>query len=97
VNVYKAGASGELSEPWSSALDYTYMKRYRAAGAAAANQFAATISYSLSRRTKICAETIYQRTNSDFAGASINGLPSPDSESSNRNQFLSRVGLLTSF
>jgi predicted porin len=97
VNVYKAGASGALSGPWSGALDYTYMKGNLAVGGAAANQFAGTISYSLSRRTRLYAETIYQRTNSDSAHAWINGLPSPDSESTSRNQLLSRVGVVTSF
>jgi predicted porin len=97
VNAFKAGASGVILGPWSAALDYTYMKGNEVIGATAANQLAATISYSFSRRTKIYAETVYQRTNSDSSGAWINGLPSPDSQSSSRNQLLSRIGLLTSF
>jgi predicted porin len=97
VNVYKAGASSAFPGPWSGALDYTYMKGNEAAGGAAANQFAATVSYALSRRTKVYAEAIYQRSNSSTSGAWINGLPSADSESSSKNQLLSRVGLLTSF
>jgi predicted porin len=97
VNVYKAGASGTLSGPWSGALDYTYMKGNQAVGDTAANQFAATVSYALSRRTRVYAEAIYQRSNSDSAGAWINGLPSADSESSSKNQLLSRIGILTSF
>ncbi|PLZ03122.1 porin [Burkholderia sp. WAC0059] len=97
VDVYKMGASGNLGGPWSGALDYTYMKGNEAVGGAAANQFTATLSYALSPRTKLYAEAIYQRTNSDDAGAWINGLPAADSQSSSRNQVLSRIGLLTSF
>jgi predicted porin len=97
VNVYKAGASGTLSGPWSGAVDYTYMKGNEGVGDTAANQVAATVSYRLSKRTKLYAEAIYQRSNSDSAGAWINGLPSADSESTSKNQVLSRIGILTSF
>ena len=68
-----------MTGAWSSSIDYTYMKGNDAAGGAAANQFAATISYAFSARTKVYAEAIYQRTNSSTDGAWIDGLLSADS------------------
>lgn len=94
--------AGQLATNWqitpafSLGLSYMYMKGNEALDDNHANQLNAILSYSLSKRTMVYAEGVYQRANSG-ANADINGILNPGGSSSSASQAIARVGLRTTF
>lgn len=74
-------------------------RRHRSTGVAISRHHtgcSATLNYSLSKRTMVYAEGVYQRANSD-AQAAINGIMDPSASSSSASQAIARGGLRTAF
>lgn len=94
--------SGQLATNWqitpavSLGLSYMYMKGNEVLNGNHANQLNAILGYSLSKRTMVYAEGVYQRANSG-AQADIDGILNPSGSSSSASQAIARVGLRTSF
>ncbi|MFT0171462.1 porin [Paraburkholderia mimosarum] len=93
VNAVEVGTSYLFTPAVSASIAYTYMWGNAVVDRNHANQWVAVAKYSLSKRTSVYAESVYQLTNSG-ANASINGTFGP---SSSRSQFIGRVGLQTMF
>ena len=91
-----ASAAYQLSPALMVSGAYMYMKGNAEVDNNHAHQLSAAISYALSKRTSVYASCVYQRTN-EGANALINGLIGPDVASSNPNQSITRVGLVTRF
>ncbi|WP_322061874.1 porin [Paraburkholderia sp. J63] len=96
VYAAEAGASWTITPAWTLAGNYTYMKGNDTVSNAHANQLAATFSYSLSKRTLVYVQGIYQRANSG-ADALICGVVDADAASSSPTQAIARAGIQTSF
>lgn len=98
ASVYAAEIGGrwQIDPKWALGASYNYMKGNAKLDKNYAHQINSTLSYSLSKRTLVYVQQIYQRTNKD-ARASINGLFGPDDASSSRNQSISRIGIQTFF
>ena len=94
--------AGQIASNWqitpafSLGVGYTYMKGNAYLDNNHANQFNAILGYSLSKRTMVYTEGVYQRANAG-AHADINGILSPDGSSSDASQAIVRVGLRTTF
>lgn len=94
--------SGQLATNWqitpavSLGLSYMYMKGNAVLDGNHANQLNAILGYSLSKRTMVYAEGVYQRANSG-AHADIDGILNPDGSSSSASQAIARLGLRTTF
>ncbi|WP_233808423.1 porin [Paraburkholderia sp. HP33-1] len=92
----QVGASWQIAPAWSLGASYMYMKGNDVLDNNHANQFGATLNYSLSKRTMVYAEGVFQRANSG-AQAAINGIMDPAESSSSATQAIARVGLHTTF
>jgi predicted porin len=94
--------SGQIASNWqitpafSLGVSYMYMKGNEVLDDNHANQLNAILSYSLSKRTMVYAEGVYQRANAG-AQADINGILNPSGSSSSASQAIARVGLRTTF
>lgn len=98
TSVYGAeiGGKWQIDPKWVLGASYNYSKGNAQLNKNYAHQVNSTLSYSLSKRTLVYAQQIYQRTNKD-AKASINGLFGPNDASSSRNQSITRIGIQTVF
>ncbi|CAM2189078.1 Porin [Paraburkholderia sacchari] len=92
----QVAASWQITPGWSFGANYMYMKGNDVLDNNHANQIGATLNYSLSKRTMVYAEGVYQRANSG-AHAAINGIMDPAGSSSSASQAIARVGLRTTF
>lgn len=90
------GANWQMTPAWSFGASYMYMKGNDALDNNHAHQLGATVNYSLSKRTTVYVEGIYQRANSG-AQAAINGIMEPTGSSSSATQAVARIGLRTAF
>ncbi len=99
IDVYKAGAYGTVSGPWSAGLDYQYMKGNEVLHNNQAHQIATAMQYHFSKRTIAYVEAVYQRASGDSqtTQAWINGLLQISAAARNRSQSLARIGLQTGF
>lgn len=61
-----------------------------------AHQLGATLNYSLSKRSMVYAEGVYQKASAG-SHAAINGIMGPNGSSSTASQAIARVGLRTAF
>ena len=75
---------------------YMYMKGNSIVDNNHANQLAAIVDYSLSKRTSVYVMGLCQRARSG-GFAQINGMNSPDGASSGQTQAIARIGLHTHF
>jgi predicted porin len=89
-------ANWQIMPALSFGASYMYMKGNDVLDNNHANQFGATLNYSLSKRTMVYAEGVYQRASSG-AQAAINGIMDPAGSSSSASQAIARVGLRTAF
>lgn len=92
----QAGASWHITPAWSLGASYMYMKGNEVLDDNHAHQIGATMNYSLSKRTMVYVEGIYQRANSG-AQAAINGIMESSGSSSNASQAIARIGVHTVF
>lgn len=90
------GASYQLDPALSLSANYMYMKGNAVVDNNHAHQITAVADYSLSKRTTVYAETVYQRTNSG-AQALISGVLDSNGTSSGPSQFLARIGIENRF
>jgi predicted porin len=96
VSAYQAGVNWHFEPAWSIGANYQFMKGNAQLSDNKAHEVTATLMYSLSKRTSVYAEGIYQHAigGNGPVGAWINGLFVP---SSSPNQMLGRVGIATMF
>jgi predicted porin len=96
VNVVQVGQFYSFSPFWHLGANYQYTKGNAVLSHNQAQQITTALQYSLSKRTTLYTEAVYQWTNGDTPGthdAWINStLPS-----SNDGQFIARVGMQMSF
>ena len=92
----QVGASWQITPAWSLGASYMYMKGNDELDNNHAHQVGATLNYSLSKRTMVYAEGVYQKASAG-AQAAINGIMDPTGSSSSTSQAIARVGLRTSF
>ncbi|KKB63473.1 porin [Robbsia andropogonis] len=92
----QAGASWHLTPAFSLGASYMYMKGNEVLDGNHAHQVSTIANYSLSKRTTVYVEGIYQRANSG-AQAAINGIMDTSGSSSNASQAIARVGVHTMF
>jgi len=97
INAVEVGADWRITPVWSLGGDYQYWKGNAALTDNSAQQLAATLRYTLSRRTLVYVESMYQHAHGPTAQAAINGLCGVNCASSGRNQFLATVGMATRF
>ncbi|AOJ94835.1 porin [Burkholderia multivorans] len=99
INVYKTGAQWDISGPWSAGLDYTFMQGNDPLANSRAHQVSGVVQYSLSKRTFLYAEAIFQHASGDspVTQAWIDELNAPGSASTTGNQLLARIGMSTRF
>jgi predicted porin len=90
------GASYQVDPALSLSANYMYMKGNHVVDNNHAHQITAVADYSLSKRTTVYAQAVYQRTNSG-AQALISGVLDPNGMSSGPNQFLARIGIENRF
>jgi predicted porin len=88
------GANWSITPALSLGANYTYMKGNEALSNNHANQVGTALSYSLSKRTLVYAQGVYQRANSG-AHAVIAGIV--DGDSSSATQAIARIGIQTAF
>lgn len=91
-----AGVNWTIAYFWQLGADYVYMKGNQTLSNDHAHQIAATLSYLLSKRTRVYVQGVYQRTNSG-ANALINGVTDPGGASSSPTQAIARFGIQTFF
>ncbi|WP_429314825.1 porin [Paraburkholderia sp. GAS448] len=100
ASVYAAevGANWTITPAVSLGGEYLYMKGNDELNNVHANQFGATLSYLLSKRSLIYVQGVYQR-GSDGAHAQINGVELPESlgASTTPTQAIARIGVRTLF
>lgn len=89
-------ANWRLTAAWSLGAGYLYMKGNGALDNDHANQISAVLNYSLSKRTTVYTEGVYQRANAG-AQATLNGLLSPADSSGSPSQAILRIGVSTTF
>ena len=92
----QVGANWQITPAWSFAANYMYMKGNQELDNNHAHQLGASLNYSLSKRSMVYAEGVYQKASSG-AQAAINGIMGPDGSSSTTSQAIARVGLRTAF
>ncbi|SIT37361.1 Porin Gram-negative type (fragment) [Paraburkholderia ribeironis] len=92
----QVAASWQITPAWSFGASYMYMKGNDVLDNNHANQIGATLNYSLSKRTMVYAQGVYQRANSGVQAA-INGIMDPTGSSSSASQAIARIGLRTAF
>jgi predicted porin len=92
----QVGANWQITPAWSFGANYMYMKGNEELDNNHAHQLGATLNYSLSKRTMVYAEGVYQKTSAG-AQAAINGIMDPTGSSSTTSQAIARVGLRTAF
>jgi predicted porin len=97
INVVQVGADWHLAPAWSLGGDYQYMKGNAQLSDDSAHQLAVALRYSLSKRTLVYVETVYQKARGDNAHAAINGLCGPACASDSSTQFLATLGMSTRF
>lgn len=91
INVYQIGARYNVTPALSFGGDYELMKGNEALANDRANQFSLGARYSLSKRTLMYAEAVYQKVNGgDNPQAQIMDVASP---SSGDKQLLARIGI----
>jgi len=91
INVYQIGTRYQLTPAWSVGGDYELMKGNAALASDKANQFSLGTRYSLSKRTMVYAEGVYQKVSGDDnPQAQIMAIASP---SSNGKQLVARIGI----
>ncbi|TKC79233.1 porin [Trinickia terrae] len=93
VNAAEAGALYQFTPAVSASLAYTYMWGNAAVDSNHAHQLTAVARYTLSKRTSVYLESVYQLTNAG-ANAVINGT---FDASSGRSQLIGRIGMQTMF
>jgi predicted porin len=96
------GANYAFAAAWALAAEYSYMKGNSYLDNNHAHQITSTLSYLLSKRSVVYIQAALQRTNvnaprSANGGALISGVLDTDGQSSSPNQFIGRVGFMTSF
>ena len=97
INAVEVGADWHIAPAWSLGADYQYWKGNEQLKDDSAHQIAATLRYSLSKRTLVYVETLYQKARGDNARAAVNGLCGPACASSSGSQFLATLGMSTRF
>jgi predicted porin len=97
INAVEVGADWRISPVWSLGGDYQYWKGNAQLTNNSAQQIAATLRYTLSKRTVVYVESLYQRAQGPNATAAINGLCGAGCASSGKNQVLATLGMATRF
>ncbi|TCW78780.1 porin [Burkholderia sp. SRS-46] len=92
----QVGANWQITPAWTFGASYMYMKGNAELDNNHAHQIGATVGYSISKRTMVYVDGVYQRANSG-AHAAINGIVNPAGSSSSASQAIARVGLRTVF
>lgn len=90
------GGSWLFTPALALGTSYMYMKGNAILAEAHAHQITSTLSYSLSKRTLLYLQGVYQRTNNG-SHALINGVNDLNGSSSSSTQAIARVGLQTDF
>jgi predicted porin len=93
VNMVEAGGTYHVTPAIGLVANYMYMWGNAGVDNNHAHQVTAVAQYSLSKRTMVYAETVYQIANTG-ANAAIDGTFGP---SSSNSQFIGRVGIQTAF
>ncbi|MBN3845890.1 MULTISPECIES: porin [Burkholderiaceae] len=96
IDMVQIGANWHVTPFWSLGADYQYMQGNAVLLDNKAHEVAASVMYSLSKRTSVYVEGIYQRATGSNGSATawINGLSAPSSTGS---QLLTRIGMTTTF
>jgi predicted porin len=99
VAVYQIGANYRVTPSLQYGADYEFMKGNSELLNNKAHEITTTLAYSLSKRTTVYLQVVYQNASGDGRDtqAWISGLVAPSSKSSNGNQLLGRIGLATTF
>ncbi|HKT99489.1 MAG TPA: porin [Paraburkholderia sp.] len=92
----ETGLSWRFRPDWQLGADYMYMKGNAYLNDSHAHQITAVLDHSLSKRTSVYAEAVYQRAN-EGAQALISGVLDPNGTSSGPSQFVARIGVQTHF
>jgi predicted porin len=96
VQVVQAAGLYAFSPFWRLGANYQYMKGNAVLSHNRAQQVTSALQYSLSKRTTVYAEAVFQWTGGDVEGAHnawINGI----GQSSSDHQLVGRLGLQTTF
>ncbi|WP_368623841.1 porin [Paraburkholderia sp. BR13444] len=92
----QVGASWQITPAWSFGGNYMYLKGNEELNNNHAHQLGATLNYSLSKRSMVYAEGVYQKASAG-SQAAINGIMGSNGSSSTTSQAIARVGLRTAF